>query len=185
MALNSNMQKISERELTKNRYRSSRANLLLLVVITAVNVFFAATASDTYILFTATIPYYLALEGAFLTGKFPAEYYEPGMEFLPDTVLYVMVGAAVIMILAYLLCYLCSGKGRYGWMIAALVFFLIDTVAMFLLYGIAIDMIMDIVFHVYIIGILISGISHGIKIKKLPVEPIYPTASASDSQTEI
>jgi hypothetical protein len=56
---------------------------------------------------------------------------------------------------------------------------------MFLLYGIAIDMIMDIVFHVYIIGILISGIRLGIKMKKLPVEPIYPTAPASDSQTEI
>ena len=70
-------------------------------------------------------------------------------------------------------------------MIAALVFFLIDTVAMFLLYGIAIDMIMDIVFHVYVIGILISGIRLGIKMKKLPVEPIYPTAPASDSHPEI
>ena len=185
MSLQRNTNQPSERELSLNKYRSIRINLLLLVVLTAVNVFMAATASDTYFLFTATIPYYLALEGAYLTGKFPADYYESGVEFLPDTVMYVMVGIAIVITLAYLLCYLFSGNGRYGWLIAALVFFLIDTAAMFLLNGVSTEIIVDIVFHAFIIVILISGIIRGIKLKRLPVESVYPTIQGTNQSTQL
>jgi hypothetical protein len=48
----------------------------------------------------------------------------------------------------------------------------LDTVLMLLLNGIAMEMLVDIVFHVWVIVVLFMGISAGNKLKALPPEPV-------------
>ena len=69
------------------------------------------------------------------------------------------------------------------WMITALVFFSLDTLAM-LSMGIGADSIIDIVFHVWVIVSLSMGISACSKLKKLPPEEIEVTEYAEANEEE-
>lgn len=55
---------------------------------------------------------------------------------------------------------------------AALVCFIIDTLGMFVIYGISFDSIIDILFHGYVIWTLISGIKAHNALLNLPKEDI-------------
>ena len=61
-----------------------------------------------------------------------------------------------------------SGKHRVGWMIAALVLFAADTVIMFAMCGIALEMILDILFHAWVLYYLATGIYAHYKQETLP-----------------
>jgi len=166
-------QEITEREKLTTKYQNARHNILLVLVFTLINIVLLVSNSNSYFLFSAAIPYYSAVFGMIFTGKYPAEYYTgelAGMEFL-DNGFFVatLVFAAVILVL-YLLSWILSKKPRVGWMIFALVLFILDTGAMLLISGISADMIMDIVFHGWVIVSLISGISAYFKLKQLPEE---------------
>ena len=126
-----------------SQYKAARANLLLALAFTLVNIVLLFAGTDSYFLFSATIPYVLAIN-------------------------YVSIGAiaviaALLILVVYLLCYLFSKKS-YGWMIAALVLFSLDTV--FLLYFAFIstafaEFIIDIAFHVFGLVYLIQGVRYG------------------------
>ena len=90
-----------------------------------------------------------------LCGMYPEEFYvelaeltgEPVMtEFFPSAVFYVALVIGVILIAVFSLCWLLSKK-KVGWMIAALVLFILDTLYL-LSMGLAIDMLIDLLFHV-------------------------------------
>ena len=66
---------LPERELYEQKYRSSRMNLLLVVIFTVVNLILLVTNTDTYFLFSAFIPYAIATIGMMLCGRLPEEYY--------------------------------------------------------------------------------------------------------------
>jgi len=72
--------------------------------------------------------------------------------------------------LLYLLAWIMSSKNRVGWLTFALVLFGIDTVGMLLIGGIALESVIDILFHGWVIYYLISGIIAHNKLKKLPIE---------------
>lgn len=165
----------------QSRYDSARHNLLLIVVFTTINLILLATNSNTYFLFSAFIPYAIVDLAMFLCGKYPAEYYGDitEYEFLDTSVLAVMLVIAVVLVVLYLLSWLLSKKGRVGWLIFALVFFALDTLLM-LLGGIEMGMILDIVFHGWVIISLTGGIIAHFKLKKLPPEETVP-----DSQPEV
>lgn len=172
-------QQLSEREALTSKYQNARHNILLVVVFTLINIILLVTNSNTYFLFSAAIPYYIADLGMFLCGKYPAEYYVgelAGMEFLNDTFLVVTLVIAAVILVLYLLSWILAKKPRVGWMIFALVFFVTDTAGMLLLTGISSDMIVDILFHGWVIVSLISGISAYFKLKKLPEEEELPQA---------
>lgn len=174
---------VSERELYEQKYRSSRMNLLLVVIFTAVNLVLLVTNADTYFLFSAFIPYFITLTGMAVCGLFPKEYYE-GLEeivFLDKSVFVVLLVISVVLTLLYLLAWLMSNKNRVGWLIFALVFFGIDTLGMFFINGISIESAFDILFHAWVIYYLVVGISAHYKLKKLPVEE--ETASSSEEGT--
>jgi hypothetical protein len=78
-----------------------------------------------------------------------------------------LVVAGVILVL-YLLSWILSKKNRYGWLIAALVLFSIDTLIMFAFAGLALDCIVDYLFHAWVIVSLSIGISNALKLKKMP-----------------
>ena len=133
------------------KYTTSRMNLLLVVIFTAINIVLLATNSNVYFLFSAFVPLYITDLGMLLCGRYPEEAYIEagleGMEFLNGSFFAVMVVISVVIALLYLLAWFMSSKNRVGWLIFALVLFGIDTLGMFLLGGFAIESILDILFH--------------------------------------
>ena len=168
------VQQLSQQQMLANKYMGARYNLLLVVIFTLINIVLRLAQSNTYFLFSATIPYFLADLGMVLCGKYPAEYYA-GMEdmvILNNSFLVVMLVIAAVILLLYLLSWIFSKKPRVGWMIFALVFFALDTLAMLWLMGISADMIIDIAFHVWVLVSLTNGIVSYFKLKKLPAEEL-------------
>ena len=170
----------ARKNLFEQRYKSSRVSLLLLIIFTSVNIVLLVTQSNTYFLFSATIPYFVVDMGMYLTGMYPPEYYaETGMiEFMDSSVFVFAISVAVLLLLLYFVCWLLSGKHKTGWLVTALVFFSLDTVAMIWLYGISSDMIMDVLFHVWVIVDLAGGIRACVMYNKAPAEPAVDPAAA-------
>lgn len=174
-ANNTQTQQLSQRETLTNKYMNARHNLLLVVGFTLINIILLVTNANSYFLFSAYIPYVIVDLGMALCGKYPAEYYGgemESMEFLDNTFFVITLVVAAVFLVLYLLSWLLCKKPRVGWMIFALVFFVIDTAGMLLLAGISADMIMDIVFHGWVIVSLSGAISAYFKLKKLPEEEV-------------
>lgn len=162
---------LSERETLERSYNQARVNLLIVVIATVINVVLALASSDTYFLFSATIPYLLVSLSMLFCGCYPPEYYEgelAGIEILPRGVLIAAVIVSAVIIAFYALAYFLSRKGRVGWLIFALVFFGIDTLTLVGNFGISLDMILDYAFHAWIIVILVQGIRNHYRLKALP-----------------
>lgn len=149
------------------QYQIARSNLWAVTAFTALNVILSAF-SDTYFLFSASIPYFLALVGKTM-------YLEAG-----GLLAYMIVGCVIGLILTvpYLLCAI-FGKKHRGWMIAALVLFSIDTILMFLLFGLTADMIFDYLFHAWVLYYLIVGVVNGNHAGEEATEPVI-----ADGETE-
>ena len=142
------------------KYTSARLNLLLMIIMTAVNLLMLCLKNGTMLLFSATVPYYLTVFGM-------------GTEVTMMFVITLCI--AIVILLCYLLCYILSKK-HYGWMIAALVMFTLDTFAMLGLYILAKDVsgIMDAAMHAWVIYYLVTGVISGMKLKSLPDEEPQP-----------
>lgn len=170
-------QQLSQRQMLATKYYSARHNILLVLAFTLVNIILLVTNSNTYFLFSASIPYFIVDLAMLLCGKYPAEYYAgelAGMEILNDTFFIVALVVAAVIMLLYLLSWIFSKKPRVGWMIFALVFFVIDTLGMLYLMDISTDALIDIVFHGWVIVSLTNGIISYFKAKKLPEEEELP-----------
>ena len=165
---------LSERDKLLKRYNGARSNIMLVVVFSLVNVFLLATGSDTYFLFSASIPYYITFFGLMYTGKMPADFYEgaEGFEPLDGSFFVIAVVLAAVVIGLYALSWFLSKKHGYGWVVFSLIFFVIDTFAMFYLAGFSSDMLFDFVFHIWVVVSLFSGVMAAIKIKDLPEEEL-------------
>lgn len=178
---------VSERQSLEGKYASARSNLLLVVAFTVINIILLVTQSDTYFLFSAFTPYFVAGLGMILCGKYPSDFYVDdfaGMDIFGDSVFAGFLIVAGIITLMYLLCWIFSKKNRVGWLIFALVFFALDTLGMLLLGGLALESIVDIIFHGWVLFSLGNGIYVHSKLKKLPEEEIEPAAEL-EQQTNI
>ncbi len=173
---NSRTPAIPERQRLENRYNASRGNLLLVIVFTLINIVLIFTKSYSYFLFSAFVPYVMVDEGWYWTGRYPSEYYEDGVILSADSFLYTMIAIVAVVLVVYLLCWLFSNKNRVGWLITALVFFALDTVFYVWYCGISVEGIIDLLFHVWVLYYLISGIVAHYKLKKLPPEEETPVA---------
>ena len=167
----------------ETKYNSSIANLLLVVVFSAVNIVLLLVNADTYFLFSAFLPYFAVDYGMFLCGMYPEEYYYdmPDTTFEDKSFLGLCIAIAAAFLLAYLLCWYLAKKKKIGAVILALVMFLIDTAAMLWLTGFVMDSIIDILMHIWVISYLVIGIVTYFKIKKSPQEEVCDT---DDSDTE-
>ena len=183
-------QPVSERDRLEQNYRSARGNLLIVLVFTAINMGLLITKRFTYFLFSAYIPYLITDIGMALSGQYPADYYTGDFEnaaMFGKEFFYIMLAVAIVILMVYLICWIFSKDRKAGWLIAALVFFAIDTALMLLLNGISSDMIFDLLFHAWVIYDLSKGIVAANKLKKLPVEAAEEmpetdrTAPAEDS----
>lgn len=160
------------------KYTTARMNLLLVLLFTAINIVLLFTKQFIYFLFSATIPYYLVDIGMFLCGFYPPEAYVDGgyvgVEFWDSGFLITVTVIAAVLLLAYLACFIFSRNMNGGWLIAALVLFSVDTAGMFFLYGFATDMIVDIVFHAWVIYELVVGIIAYNRMKAVPIVHLSP-----------
>ena len=170
----------SERELLQNKYNSARTSLLAMIAFTVVNIVLLFIDSSSYFLFSLYVPYILVFMGLLFTGRLPEIFNMEefaGFEILPDVVLTVMVCLAVVIILLHVICWFFSKKNRVGWLICALVLFSIDTIIMFLMQGVSVDTILDVIFHVWVIVSLVNGIRAHYKLQTLPPEEVIVEAT--------
>lgn len=181
---NTNIKNGSERDILESKYKNSTYNLLLIIAFSVINVVLLVTNSDTYFLFSAFIPYCLADYGMYFCGMYPEEYYYDmqDMEFADKSLFAVALAIAVAILLIYLLCWFLAKKKKIAGPIAALVMFVIDTVAMVVVAGISTDLIIDYVFHAWIIFSLANSIIIYNKLKKLPEEEIESEWAEEDGE---
>ena len=168
-------------QLAQNRYNHTRVNILIIAALSLFNVLSLALGSYTYFLFSASIPYILVDTASYLCGKYPEEFYEGGYEsynFYDNTLFVLAVVVALLIISFYVLCYLLSNKNKVGWVIAALVFFAIDTLVLLINYDIS-DSLLDVLFHIYALVSLVICIVNYAKLKRLIKE-----ADAAQIDTE-
>ena len=167
------------RQLTELKYKRSRANLLLVTIVSVVNLFTMAL-NYSYFLFSARMP-------AFILEVILSEV--PEGETIPFTDLLVPIVIGIIMTVPYLLCWIFSKK-RPGWMVAALVFFAIDCILLLTMYYLS-AVIIDLLFHAWVMFYLITGVINGFKLKKMPEDEPLPAfdetaegETAEDEATE-
>lgn len=174
MARTNNAAQATPRQILENKYSSARANLLIVVAFTLINIVLAFTDSSSYFLFSLFIPYMLVLLGAMLTGKLPGAYTaaEPEIiEFLPNAVFIIMAIVAAAFLAVFVVSWVVTKKKpAIGWLIASLVLASIDTGIFVLFGGISLDTLIDLAFHVWVIVSLAGGISAHKKLKALPPE---------------
>lgn len=162
------------REQVEAKYINARRNLLLMMVFTFINIVVLAIGSETMLLFSATMPYMASVFS---------------LEFGGGILLSLIVG--VVFIVPYLLCWIFSKK-RWGWMLVALILFVLDTLAMlgmYALFGGIENGIFDLVIHIWVLYYLIVGVKQGSKLKKMPVEtemeePVFDATYNEVADTE-
>ena len=109
------------REYWENKMRGGRYSLMLVLIFTVVNVAFLLLDFNSYFLFSASLPYYLTAFGKGIDNAFTN-----GSWDVTGTYTLTALGISVVILGIFLLCWLLSKK-RYGWLVAALVLFLLDT----------------------------------------------------------
>ena len=141
------------------KYDAARSNLLLMLVLTAVNIVLLFTSADLMLLFSATIPYVSTIVAM--------ELFAYGY----DVIGYGYVAATVIPLALYLVCWILSKK-KVGWMITAFVLFILDTIYMAYIYISAGDAsgILDVVIHALVLYYLFVGVKSGLALKNQPEE---------------
>ncbi len=146
----------SERAIAQGKLKAARSNLLLMIVLTLLNIVLLFFKADYMLLFSATVPYFSVAVG-----------------MVSEISRFLIVGIclAAIILLAYLLCWIFSKK-HYGWMIAALVLFIIDSLFMIGIYVISKDFsgVLDVVIHIWVLYYLVIGVKYGYRLKLLPKE---------------
>ncbi len=168
---NEAMGAFSPRVRLEQKFIAARSNLLLAMIFTVINMVLLISQSYMYFLFSASIPYLLIDLGMFLCGLYPAEFYgDLGFETFDISVLVVLTVVALLIVAVYLLCWILSKKHKIGWLVCALVMFVLDTVAMFLFTTVTVSSLLDIFFHFWVIYHLSMGIYACVKLQDLPPE---------------
>lgn len=152
---------MEQRKIYTQKFNSARTNLLLVLVLTLVNIILLIAGSETFMLFSASIPYY-AVCLPVVWGEFEL--------FVAGCIL------AAVLLVIYFLSWLLSKK-RPGWLVVALVMFILDTLALIGFYLLAeeISGIMDVVIHIWVLYYLVNGIFAARKLKNMPM-PLEETA---------
>ena len=114
----------NSREYLLRQVANGRYSLLLIVILTVVNLIMTILDTNTYFLFSASVPYYLVFVGMGIENGFV-----DGAWNVKGTLTYTGLVIALVIVAVYLLCWLLS-KERAGWLTAALVLFIVDTVAL-------------------------------------------------------
>ncbi|MBE6764517.1 MAG: hypothetical protein E7546_01380 [Ruminococcaceae bacterium] len=147
----------------ESQYASGRSTLLMALILSAVNIVLGLTGSDSAFLFTAFLPY--------VSTILPKSEVVWGLDGSVRLIAY-----GILPIVAWLACWFLSKNNRKIWMPVATALFILDSVylASFVAeYGIGDGTftLLNIVFHVYILFVLIRACIAGNKLEKGAFEP--------------
>ena len=166
MARNNTPVDKNSREYLLRQVANGRYSLLLIVILTVVNLIMTILDTNTYFLFSASVPYYLVFVGMGIENGFV-----DGAWNVKGTLTYTGLVIALVIVAVYLLCWLLSKK-RAGWLTVALVLFIVDTVALvvitFALYDSPMGKLVDFLLHIWTIVELIQAVRGSKKLKALP-----------------
>ena len=153
-------------------YKSAGNWMFLIAICTTFNIISLLLGGNYYLLLSSIAPFIIVLFGMIFCGVVPAELTEEfaGLQIFDPPVLVFFILIAFAVIGFYLLSAIFSKKDKVGWLIFALVFFSIDSVITLLYYGLTIDVILDLLFHIIVVVSLARGVSAYYKFKKLPPE---------------
>lgn len=177
---------MTEAQNLQRKIVTARSTLLLVIIFSVVNIVLTIADSGSYFLFSASVPLYLVIIPMLLTGNLYPEMTDEILqsygltEPLPDTVLYVCIAIAAIIIALYALFYFLSKKNP-NWLYGALVFIVIDTLFLLSIFDPTTD-ILDIVFHVWIIVELVLAVIAIKKLAKIPT-PLTADGQPADPYT--
>ena len=155
----------NSREYLLRQVANGRYSLLLIVVLTVVNLVLTLLDTGRYFLFSASVPYELVSLGMAFDNGFSDGAWSVG------TLTFTGLVIALVIVAVYLLCWLLSKK-HAGWLTAALVLFIIDTVALvvvaFALYDNPASQLVDLLLHVWAIVELVQAVRGNKKLQELP-----------------
>lgn len=168
----------------ESQYNSGRSNLLLMLILTGVNIVLVLAEADLMFLFTAMLPYAATLLAPYggLLGI---------IDEVPCIIAY-----AVLPVVAWLACWLLSKNNRI-WMVIATVLFALDSVylvSFIMEYGFETSLLLNIVFHVYLLFVFIRACIAGNKLAKgdymqdeVPAAPVAasPVAAAPAAEATV
>lgn len=145
----------------QNLVKAARTNLLVAVLFTVLNVVMLLARTNRYFLFSMTLPYWLTFFG------YTFDFFQVG------TYTYTGLVLAAVPLLAAALCWFMSKK-RHLWLWGGTIVFGLDTLAMLgmiIWSGDVASMIIDIVFHGWVLYTLIHGLVavHALR-KNVPLE---------------
>ena len=174
-----------EKQALISKYNAARLNILAVVIFTAINMVSLATNPGSYFLFSANTPYMLTFFGMFLCGMLPEDYYKDfeGMVYFDKSFFVIMLIISIFVLAFYVLCWFLSKKGKSVWLKIALGLFIADTALMFV-FGSAGMLIVDLIFHIWVIAILVSGIKAQKKLSDMPKEDEIIEAEYREITTE-
>lgn len=151
---------VQSRAALQQKYARSRHELLVVIILTLVNLALLALDSGYMLLFSASVPY---IAVAF------------GIAFQLPVLLGISIFIAAVTLGLYFLCWLLC-KRNFGWLVLALVLFILDTlclVGFYLLLG-EVGGIFDLIIHAVVLYHLIVGVRSGAQLRKLPEEEETP-----------
>ena len=148
-----NMVEKGSREYYERQVAMSRGTILLVLCLTVLNLALLLVGFNTYLLFSASVPYYLTImaRGFDLatSGAVNGGYTWTALAF----------NALVLGL--YLVCWLLSKKNPKWWLLVSLTLFVVDTICLALLcrfvFGGFTDSLMDFFMHTWVIYELYVG----------------------------
>lgn len=159
-------QQKSETDPLENQLRMGQSALLSVVILTLVNLILYLLDSGYYMLFSASVPYYVTVLG---TEMGYAVYYS-----IWNPYTYIGLGISAVILLLYLLCWLQS-RHKPRWLTVGLVLFVLDTLCLVgmtvFLFDSAAESIMDYILHALILYELTKGV---IAVKKMDKQATRP-----------
>lgn len=171
----------------RTQVATARYDLLAVVILTALNVLLLLGNTGTYFVFSASVPYAIMDIGMLVCGLYPAELYEgelAEMILLDGGAIGVFAALALAGVAVYLLLFFLSKKHTAAALTVSSVLFGLDTLFMFVWFGIELSMLLDLFFHGWILFTLIRGITAARKLKELPPEeaPTFPAGTPEEGE---
>lgn len=150
----------NEEQTARLAYNSSRAALLMYILITSANFLSLLTDGAYYNSFSSILPYAVTDYAMYMCGMYPPESY--GAYIFPfwDRAFFTLaVVISILIIGVYVLCLIMSRKRRYGWFVPVILLIILDTPVQHFNYAIPLpDMSLEILFDCAMIISLIIGI---------------------------
>ncbi len=166
---------VSYRAYLTGQIKIGRRTLLGVIVMTLINLTLLLTSGDNYMLFSASVPYYLTWFGWFMDGGIRGSYTFTGL----------MIGAVILAI--YFLLWILSRKNAV-WLTWAAVLFGIDLAALiaisFLFFENPLNNLVDVLIHIVVIGQIIKGAKAGKELPTAPPEITFIEITDDDLHTD-